>query len=136
MFLVLRSVISSDSNVTEVYVEAEETATYSTSVTPSSTRWVGDVLQYRDSLKRETREMWSFVCLLSDLQRCFSIYVYLVVDQLIFMHFFFKKLPILHKLSGGELFFFYFQTMLYMLIYVLVDLEKFKKWFILKSNLS
>jgi hypothetical protein len=57
MFLVLWSVISSDSNVTEVYVEAEETATYSTSVTPSSTRWVGGVLQYRDSLKRESREM-------------------------------------------------------------------------------
>jgi hypothetical protein len=69
MFLVLWSVISSDSNVTEVYVEAEETATYSTSVTPSSTRW-----EYRDSLKRETREM--------RLEKC--VHLFLVTTAVLF----------------------------------------------------
>jgi hypothetical protein len=87
MFLVLRSVISSDSNVTEVYVEAEETAAYSTSVTPSSTRW-----EYRDSLKRETkrdeiRKMCSFVCLLSDHRGPIQFTVcYLVVGTISLMH--------------------------------------------------
>ncbi len=76
IFLVLWSVISSDSNVTEVYVGAEETATYTTNVTPSSTRWVGGVLQYRDNLKRETREM--------RLEKCVNLCVFSVTTAVLF----------------------------------------------------
>jgi hypothetical protein len=61
MFLVLWSVISSDSNVTEVYVEAEETATFSTSVTPSSTRWVGGTYII-GTVSRERQKKYGHLC--------------------------------------------------------------------------